>query len=101
MTARVVLAMSGGVDSSVAAYLLRRQGYEVIGLFMRTGAHGEEDGRADHKKGCCSGRDDGDARSVAGRLGNPFYARDFVCDLDRLVVYFAASYHAGLNPNYY
>ena len=77
MAARVVLAMSGGVDSSVAAYLLREQGYDVIGLFMRTGVHGADDGRADHKKGCCSAIDAGDARRVADRLDIPFYALDF------------------------
>src|SRR5262245_5634578 len=73
--ARVVLAMSGGVDSSVAAYLLKEQGYDVVGLFMRTGDHGH-DGRADHKKGCCSAIDAGDARRVADRLDIPFYALD-------------------------
>src|SRR6516164_3634820 len=74
---RVVLAMSGGVDSSVAAYLLQKQGYEVIGLFMRTGVHAEEDDLRAHKKGCCSALDAGDARRVADRLDIPFYALDF------------------------
>src|SRR5215813_9447227 len=99
MAARVVLAMSGGVDSSVAAYLLRRQGYEVIGLFMRTGDHGEEDGRADHKKGCCSALDAGDARRVADRLDIPFYALDFERDFDGIIDYFADEYLAGRTPN--
>jgi tRNA-specific 2-thiouridylase len=69
--ARVVLAMSGGVDSSAAAYLLQRQGYDVVGLFMRTGAHAAEDDPKAHKKGCCSARDAGDARRVADRLDVP------------------------------
>ena len=100
MAARVVLAMSGGVDSSVAAYLLRRQGHEVIGLFMRTGAHGTEaDGRADHKKGCCSAIDAGDARRVADRLDIPFYALDFESDFDRIIDYFADEYLNGRTPN--
>jgi tRNA-specific 2-thiouridylase len=99
MAARVVLAMSGGVDSSVAAYLLRRQGYEVIGLFMRTGVHGADDGRADHKKGCCSAVDAGDARRVADRLDIPFYALDFENEFNRIIDYFADEYLVGRTPN--
>jgi tRNA-specific 2-thiouridylase len=99
MAARVVLAMSGGVDSSVAAYLLRQQGYDVVGLFMRTGVHSESDGRADHKKGCCSAIDAGDARRVADRLDIPFYALDFERDFNRIIDYFADEYLAGRTPN--
>jgi tRNA-specific 2-thiouridylase len=97
--ARVVLAMSGGVDSSVAALLLREQGHEVIGLFMRTGAHAGHDSRADHKKGCCSAIDAGDARRVADRLDVPFYALDFERDFDRIIDYFADEYLNGRTPN--
>ncbi|HVS34155.1 MAG TPA: tRNA 2-thiouridine(34) synthase MnmA [Gemmataceae bacterium] len=99
MAARVVLAMSGGVDSSTAALLLREQGYDVIGLFMRTGTHGREDARADRKKGCCSAVDAGDARRVADRLDIPFYALDFEKDFDRIIDYFADEYLAGRTPN--
>jgi tRNA-uridine 2-sulfurtransferase len=100
MPARVVLAMSGGVDSSVAAYLLQEQGYEVIGLFMRTGAHGAEDASvAERKKGCCSALDAGDARRVADRLDIPFYALDFERDFERIIDYFADEYQAGRTPN--
>jgi tRNA-uridine 2-sulfurtransferase len=96
----VVLAMSGGVDSSVAARLLKEQGHEVIGLFMRTGAHAEEDdGRADRKKGCCSAIDAGDARRVADRLDVPFYALDFEGDFDRIIDYFADEYLNGRTPS--
>jgi tRNA-specific 2-thiouridylase len=98
MPARVVLAMSGGVDSSVAAVLLKRQGYDVIGLFMRTGAHGGDEGPA-HKKGCCSALDAGDARRVADRLDIPFYALDFERDFERIIDYFADEYLAGRTPN--
>jgi tRNA-specific 2-thiouridylase len=97
--ARVVLAMSGGVDSSVAALLLRRQGHEVIGLFMRTGAHTEQDGRADRKKGCCSAVDAGDARRVADLLDVPFYALDFERDFGRVIDHFADEYLRGRTPN--
>jgi tRNA-specific 2-thiouridylase len=113
--ARVVLAMSGGVDSSVAAHLLRRAGHDVIGLFMR---HGEQaptacasDGqpssalfpiitsRPDHKQGCCSAGDADDARRVAARLDIPFYALDFSDDFGRIQDYFVEEYVAGRTPN--
>ena len=99
MPARVVLAMSGGVDSSVAAYLLRQQGYEVIGLFMRTGVHAPDDAGPAHKKGCCSAVDAGDARRVADNLDIPFYALDFEQDFGRIMDYFADEYVAGRTPN--
>jgi len=99
MSGRVVLAMSGGVDSSVAAYLLQQQGFEVIGLFMRTGVHAEVNKTPAHKKGCCSAQDAGDARRVADRLDIPFYALDFEKDFDRVIDYFADEYVAGRTPN--
>src|SRR5579859_3169123 len=100
MPGRVVLAMSGGVDSSVSAYLLKQQGYEVIGLFMRTGVHGDAlDSRPDRKKGCCSALDAGDARRVADRLDIPFYALDFEREFERIIDYFADEYLAGRTPN--
>jgi tRNA-specific 2-thiouridylase len=91
--------MSGGVDSSVAALLLRAQGHEVIGLFMRTGVHAPEDHRAENKKGCCSAVDAADARRVADRLDIPFYALDFEQDFHRIIDYFADEYLRGRTPN--
>jgi tRNA-specific 2-thiouridylase len=99
MSARVILAMSGGVDSSVAAYLLKKQGYEVIGLFMRTGVHAAEYNTPSHKKGCCSAVDAGDARRVADRLDIPFYALDFEADFTRIMDYFVTEYSVGRTPN--
>src|SRR3954470_10361343 len=100
MPGRVVLAMSGGVDSSVAAVLLKRQGYDVVGLFMRTGV--EDPGHADtpdRKKGCCSALDAGDARRVADKLDIPFYALDFEAEFNRIIDYFADEYTKGRTPN--
>lgn len=112
--ATVVLAMSGGVDSSVAADLLLRSGHEVIGVFMR---HGEESaaacstkdapspllpvvqGRADHKQGCCSASDALDARRVADQMGIPFYALNLQRDFRRIVDYFVDDYVNGRTPN--
>jgi tRNA-specific 2-thiouridylase len=97
MAKRVVLAMSGGVDSSVAAYLLRARGYDVIGLFMRTGAYAEDEER--RAKTCCSVADALDAQRVADRLDIPFYALDFEREFGRIKDYFADEYVAGRTPN--
>src|SRR5436853_155947 len=111
---RIVLAMSGGVDSSVAAWLLKEAGHEVIGVFMR---HGEEaqqacaaDGpadfrlpifspRADHKQGCCSASDAEDARRVADKLDIPFYALNLEAEFRQIIDYFVAEYTRGRTPN--
>ncbi len=113
MTQRVVLAMSGGVDSSAAAYLLQRQGYEVIGLFMRSGATEElacattSSGlkslpvlnTKSHKQGCCSASDAADARRVADGLDIPFHALNFQDAFTRIKDYFADEYLSGRTPN--
>ena len=100
MRGRVVLAMSGGVDSSVSAVLLKQQGYDVVGLFMRTGAHTDEpDTRKANKKGCCSAIDAGDARRVADKLDIPFYALDFEREFSKIIDYFADEYLKGRTPN--
>ena len=97
MSSRVVLAMSGGVDSSVAAHLLKEQGHEVIGLFMRTGAHSHDNER--RAKTCCSATDSLDAQAVADRLDIPFYALDFERDFARIMDDFADEYANGRTPN--
>ena len=100
---KVLVAMSGGVDSSVAAALLQREGYEVVGLFMRLGSPGESlESSCDvriGKQGCCSINDADDARSVAARLDMPFYVVDFKQDFSRIIDYFVAEYDAGRTPN--
>ena len=92
---KVVVAMSGGVDSSVAAGLLHEQGYDVIGLFMRTGT--QAPGSA--HQGCCSAADAADARFVAGRLGIPFYSLNFENEFNAIIDYFAGEYATGRTPN--
>ncbi len=120
--------MSGGVDSSVAAALLVREGYEVVGVFMRLGSPGEELDtlqRGDHEacgtgcepvargeavarqaktakighQGCCSINDAADARLVAAELGVPFYVVNFKKDFGRIIDYFVDEYSAGRTPN--
>lgn len=99
---RVVLAMSGGVDSSVSAYLLLRAGYDVVGLFMRTGAHDEAnacDNTTTRHRGCCSAIDADDGRRVADQLGLPFYALNFEKEFGRIKDYFVDEYLRGRTPN--
>lgn len=96
---KVVVAMSGGVDSSVSACLLHKQGYEVIGLFMRTGIDETVDGSGDAHLGCCSMADASDARRIAGQQGIPFFALDFKDEFDRIIEYFVDEYQRGRTPN--
>ncbi|MBN2358164.1 MAG: tRNA 2-thiouridine(34) synthase MnmA [Deltaproteobacteria bacterium] len=94
---RIVVAMSGGVDSSVAALLLQEQGHEVIGLFMRLGL--EPTGAEAHVRGCCGEAAADDARRVAGQLGIRFQELDCRDALEPVVDRFCADYLAGRTPN--
>lgn len=114
---KVLVAMSGGVDSSVAAAMLLREGYEVVGCFMRLGSPGEtleelvaDDGACRTggtpvppakigRQGCCSINDAADARAVAAQLGVPFYVCNFKKDFGRIIDYFVDEYAAGRTPN--
>ena len=93
---RCVVAMSGGVDSSVVAALLKREGYEVIGVTLQLYDHGEATGR---KGSCCAGQDIEDARRVAQALGIPHYVLDYEKRFKTAVIdSFAESYIAGETP---
>jgi tRNA-specific 2-thiouridylase len=126
---KVLVAMSGGVDSSVAAALLLREGFEVVGCFMRLGSPGEtldtlmtpeeaeqacaintnasrtlslSQAKPQAKighQGCCSINDANDARVVAGQLGIPFYVCNFKKDFGRIINYFVDEYAQGRTPN--
>lgn len=122
---KVLLAMSGGVDSSVAAALLLEAGYEVVGCFMRLGSEDSVETAEGydnlapracpnprlrpngkqafqpkaHHQGCCSLNDASDARLVAAMLGIPFYVLNFKRDFGRVIDYFVSEYNAGRTPN--
>jgi tRNA-uridine 2-sulfurtransferase len=94
---RVLLGMSGGVDSSVAGYLLRERGYEVIGVTMKVWPQ-DCISRAEDK--CCGPQAVADARGVAHSLGIPHYVVDEADQFERLVIdYFSSEYQAGRTPN--
>src|SRR5664280_2491770 len=94
---RVVVAMSGGVDSSVTAALLKAEGYDVVGVTLQLYDHGAA---TTHRKGaCCAGQDIYDARSVAERIGIPHYVLDYESRFKEAVIdRFAESYIAGETP---
>ena len=95
---RVAVGMSGGVDSSVAAWLLQRQGYEVTGITMLTWQDG--DGSLRQSDGCCGLPAAEDAARVAGLLGIPHYVVDFTKEFrEKVVDYFAGEYLHGRTPN--
>jgi tRNA-specific 2-thiouridylase len=94
---RVLLGMSGGVDSSVAGYLLREEGYEVIGVTMKVWPQ-DCISRAEDK--CCGPQAVADARGVAHSLAFPHYVVDEADQFERLVIdYFSSEYQAGRTPN--
>jgi len=98
MNKKVVIGMSGGVDSSVAAYLLKEQGYDVIGVTMQVWP--EEEEFEEIEGGCCSLTATEDARRVAAKLDIPFYVMNFKEPFkDKVIDYFVDEYLKGRTPN--
>ena len=95
---KALIAMSGGVDSSVAAYLTKQSGYECVGCMMKL--YSPELAGVRNTRTCCSVDDAEDARSVANRLGIPFYVfnfQDLFCE--KIIRKFADCYESGITPN--
>ncbi len=90
----VIVGMSGGVDSAVAAYLLKEQGYDVVGVFMKNWEEEGEDGA------CTAAQDYADVRAVSERIGIPYYTVNFAKEYrDRVFSYFLDEYRRGRTPN--
>ena len=97
---RVIVAMSGGVDSSVAAAILYKQGFEVIGITMKTWGFMEVGGAPKHESGCCSLDAIFDAKSIASKIGFPHYTVDFTKAFEDAVINnFVDEYMHGRTPN--
>ena len=96
---KVVVGMSGGVDSSVAAWLLKEQGYDVIGVTMQIWQD-EENTVQEENGGCCGLSAVDDARRVAAAIGIPYYVMNFKDEFQKSVIeYFTKEYLAGRTPN--
>lgn len=96
---RVLVAMSGGIDSSLAAVLLHEQGYEVIGMTMKTWDYASS-GSSKKETGCCSLDSINDARNIAVSLGFPHYILDIRNEFgDYVIDHFTSEYLAGRTPN--
>lgn len=99
MSKKVVVGMSGGVDSSVAAYLLKKQGYEVIGVTMQIQPD-EDEITLEENAGCCGLSGIDDARRVAQKLNIPYYVMNFKKEFkEKVIDYFIAEYLCGHTPN--
>ncbi len=91
---RIVVGMSGGVDSSVSALLLKQQGYDVVGVFMKNWEEQDENGV------CTAEEDWRDVQAVCDKIGIPYYAVNFAKEYkDRVFSYFLSEYKAGRTPN--
>lgn len=98
MAKKALIAMSGGVDSSVAAWLMKKNGWDCIGVTMKL--YDNEDIGMEREKTCCSLRDIEDARSVAYKIGIPYYVFNFKEDFkEKVIDPFIKSYQCGMTPN--